>query len=71
MVDDGKSLGQAIQFLKKDVDSPTLVAQRAETDAQTLIQQTERTTTTTTTTTTTKTKSKSKPKRTVRTQSGS
>jgi predicted S18 family serine protease len=75
MIDDGKSLGQAIQTVKKDVDSPTLVAQRAETDAQTLIQQTEKqpttTTTTTTSTTTTKTKSKDKPKRTLRTQSGS
>lgn len=70
MVDDGKSLGQAIQYVKQDVESPTTVATRAETDAQRLIQETERTTTTATTTT--KTKSKDKPKRTLRTtQSGS
>ena len=56
MVDDGKSLGQAIQVVKADVENPTLVAQRAESEAQTLIQQTENTTTTTTTTTTQKPK---------------
>jgi hypothetical protein len=50
MVDDGKSLGQAIQLAKTDVENPTVVAQRAETEAATLIQQTEATTTTTTTT---------------------
>lgn len=73
MVDDGKSLGQAIQYVKQDVESPTTVARTAETDAQKLIQESERQTTTTTTvrTTTTKTKSKDKPKRTLRTQSGS
>jgi hypothetical protein len=63
MVDDGKSLGQAIQFVKTDVENPTLVAQRAESEATTLIQQTEKTTATTTTSTTSpKTKSKDKPK---------
>ena len=64
MVDDGRSLGQAIQHVKTDVENPTLVAQRAESEAQTLIQQTEKTTATTTTTSTTsqKTKSKDKPK---------
>ena len=64
MVDDGRSLGQAIQFVKTDVENPTLVAQRAESEAQTLIQQTEKTTATTTTTSATsaKTKSKEKPK---------
>jgi len=61
MVDDGKSLGQAIQFVKTDVDNPTLVAQRAEAQAQALIQQTE---TATTTTAKTQTKSKAAPKRT-------
>ena len=72
MVDEGRSLGQAIQFVKTDVENPTLVAQRAESEAQTLIQQTERTTTTTTTTSTAspKTKSKDKPKQ-VRTGSSS
>lgn len=74
MVDDGRSLGQAIQYVKTDVENPTLVAQRAEAEAQTLIQQTEQTTTTTSTTSTTsqKTKAKAKdtPKRT-RTGSGS
>ena len=63
MVDDGKSLGQAIQYVKTDVENPTLVAQRAESEATTLIQQTEKTTATTTTSTATqKTKSKDKPK---------
>ena len=64
MVDDGRSLGQAIQFVKTDVENPTVVAQRAESEALTLIQQTEKTTATTTTTSTTsqKTKSKDKPK---------
>jgi len=64
MVDDGRSLGQAIQFVKTDVENPTLVAQRAESEAQTLIQQTEKTTATTTTpsATSAKTKSKEKPK---------
>ena len=64
MVDDGRSLGQAIQYVKTDVENPTLVAQRAESEALTLIQQTEKTTATTTTTSTTsqKTKSKDKPK---------
>ena len=64
MVDDGRSLGQAIQFVKMDVENPTLVAQRAESEAQTLIQQTEKSTAATTTTSTTsqKTKSKDKPK---------
>jgi hypothetical protein len=74
MVDDGKSLGQAIQSVKSDVESPTTVAQRAETDAQRLISETERQSSTTTTaanTTTTKNKSKDKPKRALRTQSGS
>jgi len=72
MVDDGSSLGQAIQSVKKDVENPTLVAQRAESEALTLIQQTEKTTATTTTTSTTsqKTKSKDKPKQ-ARTGSGS
>ena len=42
--------GQAIQLAKTDVENPTVVAQRAETEAATLIQQTEATTTTTTTT---------------------
>jgi hypothetical protein len=72
MVDDGRSLGQAIQSVKKDVENPTLVAQRAESEALTLIQQTETTTATTTTTSTTgqKTKSKDKPKQ-ARTGSGS
>ena len=65
MVDDGKSLGQAIQYVKKDVESPTVVAQRAESEALTLIQQTETTTTAPTTTTTTrKSNSKGTPKRT-------
>jgi hypothetical protein len=66
MVDDGRSLGQAIQSVKKDVENPTLVAQRAESEAATLIQQTEKATTTTTTTSTTsqKTKPKDAPKRT-------
>ena len=41
MVDDGKSLGQAIQTVKRDVANPTVVAQRAESEAQTLIKQTE------------------------------
>ena len=76
MVDDGKSLGQAIQFVKTDVENPTVVAQRAESDALTLIKQTENTTTTspttttsttspttTTRTTTPRTTSKDKPKR--------
>lgn len=63
MVDDGKSLGQAIQFVKTDVEDPTLVAQRAESDALTLIQQTENTTTTTTSPTTQKSKAKATPKR--------
>ena len=72
MVDDGKSLGQAIQFVKTDVENPTVVAQRAESDALTLIKQTENTTTTTTSatspttttrTTTPRTTSKDKPKR--------
>jgi hypothetical protein len=63
MVDDGKSLGQAIQSAKTDVENPTLVAQRAESEATTLIQQTEKTTATTTTSTASpKTKSKDKPK---------
>jgi hypothetical protein len=64
MVDDGRSLGQAIQYVKSDVENPTLVAQRAESEAQTLIQQTEKTTAATTTTSTTsqKTKPKDKPK---------
>ena len=53
MVDDGKSLGQAIQIVRTDVENPTTVAQRAEAEAQTLIQQTERQTSSTTTTTTT------------------
>lgn len=72
MVDDGRSLGQAIQYVKTDVENPTVVAQRAESEALTLIQQTEKTTTTTTTTSTTSQKPKSKdtPKRT-RTGSGS
>jgi hypothetical protein len=72
MVDDGRSLGQAIQFVKTDVENPTLVAQRAESEAQTLIQQTEKTTTTTTTTSTTSQKPKAKdtPKR-IRNGSGS
>jgi hypothetical protein len=72
MVDDGRSLGQAIQSVKKDVENPTVVAQRAESEALTLIQQTEKTTATTTTTSTTsqKTKSKDKPKQ-ARTGSGS
>ena len=72
MVDDGRSLGQAIQFVKTDVENPTLVAQRAESEAQTLIQQTEKTTATTTTTSTAnqKTKSKDKPKQ-ARTGTGS
>jgi len=65
MVDDGRSLGQAIQFVKTDVENPTLVAQRAESEAQTLIRQTEQTTTTTTTSATSpKTKAKDKPKQT-------
>ena len=67
MVDDGRSLGQAIQYVKTDVENPTLVAQRAESEALTLIQQTEKTTAATTTATTTsttsqKTKPKDKPK---------
>jgi hypothetical protein len=62
MVDDGRSLGQAIQHVKTDVENPTLVAQRAESEAQTLIQQTEKTTTVATSTTSQKTKSKDKPK---------
>jgi hypothetical protein len=74
MVDDGRSLGQAIQSVKKDVENPTVVAQRAESEALTLIQQTEKTTATTSTTTTSttsqKTKSKDKPKL-ARTGSGS
>jgi hypothetical protein len=61
MVTDGKSLGQAIQFVRPDVENPTLVAQRAESEASTLIQQTEKNTTTTTTS---NTKAKDKPKRT-------
>lgn len=48
MVDDGRSLGQAIQLVKTDVRDPSLVAQRAQSDAEALIQQTETTTTTTT-----------------------
>ena len=60
MIEDGKSLGQAIQVVKKDVENPTLVAQRAEAEAQTLIQQTENTATTNTTTTSTTQKPKSK-----------
>ena len=73
MVDDGRSLGQAIQYVKTDVENPTLVAQRAELDAQTLIQQTEKTTTTTTATTTAsqKTKAKETPKKRTRNGSGS
>ena len=80
MVDEHMSLGQALQKAKFDVANPTLVAQQAETDAQTLITQTEAQTSSTTTvasntttsTTTTKTKkSKSKAKKTLRTQSGS
>jgi hypothetical protein len=64
MVDDGKSLGQAIQVVKTDVENPTVVAQRAETEAQTLIQQTENTATTTTTIAAApKPKSNAKPKR--------
>ena len=62
IVDDGKSLGQAIQFVKTDVENPTLVARRAESEAQTLIQQTE-TTTTTTSRPPQKTKSNDKSKR--------
>ena len=66
MVDDGRSLGQAIQNVKTDVENPTVVAQRAESEALTLIQQTEKapatTTTTSTSTTSQKTKSKEKPK---------
>lgn len=66
MVDDGKSLGQAIQTVKRDVENPAVVAQRAESEAQTLIKQTETTssTSTTTSTTTRKTTSKDKSKRT-------
>jgi hypothetical protein len=66
MVDDGKSLGQAIQFVKTDVENPTTVAQRAEAEAQTLIQETEKTTTTTTTSTTSPKAKKDAPKRTGR-----
>jgi hypothetical protein len=64
MVDDGKSLGQAIQFVKTDAQNPTLIAQRAEAEAQTLIRQTETATTTTTTSRPPqKTKSSDKSKR--------
>ncbi len=71
MVDDGRSLGQAIQYVKTDVENPTLVAQRAELDAQTLIQQTEKTTTTTTATTPSSPKTKETPKKRTRNGSGS
>jgi hypothetical protein len=76
MVDEGFSLGQAMQKLKAEANT-TVLAQRAESDAQTLIASTEReiaapttvtaantsTTTAATTTTTTTAKSKAKPKK--------
>ncbi len=45
MVDDGMSLGQAIQAERHDVDNVTTIVQRAERDAQIVIAETEPTTT--------------------------
>lgn len=74
MVDDGYSLGQAMQKLKAESNTTVVAqrAQRAETDAQAMIAATEReiaaptavsATNTSTTTATTTTKSKAKPKK--------
>jgi hypothetical protein len=60
MVDQGMSLGQAIQDARPKTTDTTVVVRRAETDADALIRTTERTTTTTATTTTTTAKSKNK-----------
>ena len=45
MVDDGLSLGQAIQAERHDVGNVTTIVQRAERDAQVIIADTEATTT--------------------------
>jgi hypothetical protein len=60
MVDQGMSLGQAIQDARPKTTDTTVVVRRAETDADALIRTTEQTTTTTATTTTTTAKSKNK-----------
>jgi hypothetical protein len=59
MVEDNKSLGQAIQTLKPS-SSSTIEAQRAEYDAQAMIRESEASATTTTTTTTTSSKKRNK-----------
>jgi hypothetical protein len=63
MVDEGMSLGQAIQTQRKSLDGTTL-ATTAERDAATLISTTESSPTSTTSTGSTTTTSKAKPKKT-------
>ena len=65
MVDQGMSLGQAIQDARPKTTDPTVAVRRAETDADALIRTTDQTTTTTATTST-----KSKNKKATKTARG-